>query len=698
MSKTSDPPGPPATRRETAWLALGIATYTGVFTVLAVLRYRSLFAYEWGDLAGINHLMWSTTHGRPFFQSVTEQYFMGHFQPILALLAVPYWIAPNIATLLFFGALAPALGAVPVFLLARRALGPRAGLIWAWAYLLYSPLHNVTLTDFRPVVLAIPLLLAALYAFERERFGWFVGWCVGVVLCQENLGLCVALLAGYAVCRRRPWKWAVTPLVLGVAWFALCTRVLMPMFFRDVAYPFGGYLYLWIGNQPASALVRKILHNPYQYAMLLAAPSRLLLLLKCFWPLCFLPLAAPLILLVPAASWFQLLAVHHSAIHAVRVHWLAAMIPTFFFAAILGARRAQRWLEYLQWAPRTASAVRRLIVIAPLAACAVSNVTPNLLHQQSGVRPIHRPDLAYARNLFDPAFYRCDEEDRTAWRAMATVPADASVSASGDLLPALSHRARVIEFGFTLQYLSGRERDDLDADYIVLHARCESHGASVYAWPGIRRLRDRVRRMMRTGMWEPVFMEGSFLVLRRVREGSANHSQVEAALRHLDQYWSDEAAARHPGGLSDLARSAYEDGDVAAAVSSYQAMARMSPHDPYPCRKAGEILWQMGRRDESLPYFEMANRRAPLCLATCMAFGRMLAAARQPRLAERQFERAIRLLPTDAEPYAALGMICFGQKRLDRAERLLRRAIRLDPGFTAARKLHERCVELRAAP
>ena len=158
MCKTPDSGERRATMLCGAALALGIAAYTAVFTALAVLRYRAFYAYDWGDLAGINQVMWSTVHGRPFFQTVTEQHFMGHFQPMLAVLCVPYFLAPHVATLFFLSSLAIASGAVVVFLLARRVLSPRAALLWAAAYLLYSPLHNVTLTDFRPVVLCIPCL------------------------------------------------------------------------------------------------------------------------------------------------------------------------------------------------------------------------------------------------------------------------------------------------------------------------------------------------------------------------------------------------------------------------------------------------------------------------------------------------------------------------------------------------------------
>ena len=683
---------------DAAVLALGVGAYTAVFTTLAALRCRSFYAYDWGDLAGINQVMWSAVHGRWFFQTVTEQYFMGHFQPILALLCVPYFFVPHVTTLFFLSTLAVALGAVPVYLMGRRFLSPGAGLLWAWAYLLYSPLHNVTLTDFRPVLFCIPCVLAALYVFERKRFGWFCFWCAATVLCQESLGLFVAFLGPYALWRRRPLRWVLTPVLLGTLWFALCARVIMPMLFRDVVYPFGGYLFLWIGNQGAGALITKILNNPWQYALLALSPSRLELLFKAFWPLCFLPFAAPAAMLVPAASWFQLLMVHHSALHAVRVHWLAPMIPTFFFAAILGTRWIERWVgrarstAALGCVP-SSTAVGRGLTLAVLAACALSNLGPSSLVQTSGTRPAHNPAVAYVKSVYDPVLYRMDREDRSAWKAVAAVPADASVSASADLMPALSHRTTLYEFHFTLQYLSGRERNYLDVDYVAIHARCESYGAGIYAWPGIVRLRETTLRMLATGAWEPTFMEREFLVLRRVR--GADPAKVRAAVRHVKECWSDAENEKHPAGRCDLARSAYEAGDPERAVEHYAVLANMSPQDPYPCRKAGEILRQLGRQPEAIGYFKRARERSPLCLDSCLALAKALLAARQLAAAKREYEAAIRLLPTDPEPCAGLGMAYLAQGDIHAAERAFRRAVRLDPSYSRAKKLWERCRDAR---
>ena len=67
-------------------------------------------------------------------------------------------------------AVAVALGALPVYWLARKHLGSeRAALGFALAYLLYPPTQWLTLNEFHPVALACPLLLFAFWYLDEDR-------------------------------------------------------------------------------------------------------------------------------------------------------------------------------------------------------------------------------------------------------------------------------------------------------------------------------------------------------------------------------------------------------------------------------------------------------------------------------------------------------------------------------------------------
>ena len=118
--------------------------------------------------------VWNTAHGH-FLQmtsgdGVQISRLAAHFDPILAAFAPLWWIWPSPEMLLVVQAIAVALGALPVFWLARKHLGSeRAGLGFALVYLLYPATEWLTLNEFHPVALACPFLLFAFWYLDEDR-------------------------------------------------------------------------------------------------------------------------------------------------------------------------------------------------------------------------------------------------------------------------------------------------------------------------------------------------------------------------------------------------------------------------------------------------------------------------------------------------------------------------------------------------
>ena len=113
--------------------------------------------------------------------------------------------------LLVAQAVAIALGALPVFWLARKHLGSeRAALGFALAYLLYPPTQWLTLNEFHPVALACPLLLFAFWYLDEDRLVPFAAcrdrW---PRLTKEEIALVVAGFGiWYALAHGRRWTGA----------------------------------------------------------------------------------------------------------------------------------------------------------------------------------------------------------------------------------------------------------------------------------------------------------------------------------------------------------------------------------------------------------------------------------------------------------------------------------------------------------
>jgi uncharacterized membrane protein len=88
---------------------------------------------------------------------------------------------------------AMALGALPVFLLARKHLrSERAGVAFALVYLLYPATTWTALNEFHPVALATPLLLAAIWALDEHRLVLFSAFALLAATTKEEIPLVIA--------------------------------------------------------------------------------------------------------------------------------------------------------------------------------------------------------------------------------------------------------------------------------------------------------------------------------------------------------------------------------------------------------------------------------------------------------------------------------------------------------------------------
>ena len=152
----------------------------GVWSVVMfMLMHDDFTSYRLGtfDLGSMVHAVWNTAHGRPLeTTSLTGEQVNrlgGHVDPVLVLLA-PLWVlVPSPLTLAGFQIVAVALGAFPVFWLARHHLGSRVAVTVAVAYLLYPWLAWSALDAIHPVTLAIPLLILCVWALDRDRLVLF---------------------------------------------------------------------------------------------------------------------------------------------------------------------------------------------------------------------------------------------------------------------------------------------------------------------------------------------------------------------------------------------------------------------------------------------------------------------------------------------------------------------------------------------
>lgn len=455
-------------------LALAISAFAAGFGALAVLRHRS---FETGrfDLGNMTQAVWSTANGDPL--AVTnlagEQTtrLASHFDPILVLFA-PLWLVwPSPEALLVAQAVALALGALPVFWLARKHLGSEhAGLGFALAYLLFPATQWVALSDFHAVALACPLLLFAFWYLDEDRLVPFVIFAALACTTKEEIPLAVAGLGlWYAVARRRR-RVGIVIVVAGAAIAAFALGVVEH--FNDGGGPFAGR-YDEVGGSP-TGMLRTLASNPLVIARALFDWEGLGYVLALLAPLAFLPLAAPLALLPALPDLALNLLSSTDTQTSIHFQYVAPLVPGLFAAAIFAAARLER------------PTVKPLVVLV-LAANFVLGAIPLW-----GAIPGGEDLQADAARISD--------HDRTAERALRLIPGDAVVSASNSLGAHLSGRRRFLSFPIRA-----------DATWTAVDERSPGYLDRFAPGP----YANAIGRLRRDPRWQLVFDEDGVLVFRR---------------------------------------------------------------------------------------------------------------------------------------------------------------------------------------
>lgn len=335
---------------------------------VAVVFAASVYKYEnFGqgyDQIDFEQAIWNTTQGHVMEDSrfnFTGSVFGMDWMPMLFFFVPVYALLPSALPLFFLQIVASALGAVPVYWLARDKLGSKvAGLGAGVLYLLYPTLLHTALNPFQVRLFAVTLLLFALYYFERGNLKLFALTAGIAMLARTDVSLVVAMFGLYALFTRRKWPFAVVPLVAGLAYFAVSTFLIVPAFafpgaFSRPAGPVADPMACWpCGTNPIVAyyghlgssgpeILGYIVTHPVKVAQLMFTGPKIEYILSLLLPLAFLPLFAPraLILILPTLL-LNLLSLRSSQF-SYESHYSLLMIPGLFLAAIYGADTLRRW-------------------------------------------------------------------------------------------------------------------------------------------------------------------------------------------------------------------------------------------------------------------------------------------------------------------------------------------------------------------
>ena len=152
----------------TKFMAIAAAIYFLAFSSLSILRHESFHSTAF-DLGIFDQNVWIFSQGHNAVNTVNGFYpFADHIQPILFITAIIYKLAASPNLLVALQAALISLGAIPLYLIARKKISQAGAAAFVAAYFLYPPTQFFTLFDFHTEAFLVPFLLFALY-FLLER-------------------------------------------------------------------------------------------------------------------------------------------------------------------------------------------------------------------------------------------------------------------------------------------------------------------------------------------------------------------------------------------------------------------------------------------------------------------------------------------------------------------------------------------------
>lgn len=229
-----------AALRSAAWIERNAPRLLAGLLALYVLGFSLAWIYKYAhfgqgyDQVDFEQAIWNTTQGRPFADSrfsFTDSVFGLDWMPLLGLFVPVYALLPGAQALAVLQVIGTALGAVPIYRLAKVKLGTaRHGLVFGLAWLLYPTVQYSVMDPFQIRLFAVTALLWALYFFETDRLGPFL-LCTGIaVLARTDVALVALMFGIYAALARRGVRWTVAPLLLGGGYFLVVMTLIVPAF------------------------------------------------------------------------------------------------------------------------------------------------------------------------------------------------------------------------------------------------------------------------------------------------------------------------------------------------------------------------------------------------------------------------------------------------------------------------------------
>lgn len=436
------------TKKNIIILAILILAYTLYFSWATISRHQNLFSGRY-DLGNMEQTVWNTSEGRIFQMTNPDTSNISsrlsfHSDFLLILIAPIYKIFPFTETLLIIQAFVVALGAIPVYLIAKHIFKRnRLPLLFSLLYLLSPIVERANIFDFHSEVLAITFLLFTFYFLLTNRLKSFLLFFFLALISKETISLTLAAICFWGIIKNKNRKLCVFLLVFCFAYFFLMVKFLIPQANETTANHFA-LRHFEEGEEGLEKLALSYFTSPIKSIIILISNDTHKYLFKIFSESGFLALFSPLTLLFTLPTTLINILVKDSQFRSLKYQYSASIVPGLIISTIYGTQilikklQKYKFLAMKQWSNGTIIIVAILIIIYSL-------------HKYSPLPLIGKSPYLDFLSYHYPA-----KQKLTEWAAK--IPEGASVSATNNAGSHLAKRQNLYAFPNKIN----------EADYIVI--------------------------------------------------------------------------------------------------------------------------------------------------------------------------------------------------------------------------------------
>lgn len=427
--------------------------YGSIFTFLKIAQHRSFFSYEYEDDARVVQLIHNTSKSfstpyQTIFQSDNKSIFDDHFSPLYYVLAVYYKLFPHTYSIFVLICFSYGVSVLLIFKFAKDLLkNDKHAFVISLIYLFYPPLHYTMLGSLGIKIFVLPLFLMNFFYLHKKNFTMYMISLILTCLAMEDIAFIFIMIGVYQIFKKYPLKWWLTTILFSIIYLIFSVYMSeqfcrIRIFEDDANFAKLNYL-----NFNAIIFVFKEYLLNLNNFLSLFTWIKLRFLVFLLGPLLFLPLFSVQFYL-PIVIFFEII-VANNTFKNQNSYYLATIIPFIFIGFIFAINNLKKIIN---------TKIINFILYSIMIVCIINLFTRNIIGPTSEENILlgAQAPILYnnesnffikTKNIFKKEFYTLSLSDKTAWELINIIPKKASVTATGDLLPALANRKTLYEFG-----------------------------------------------------------------------------------------------------------------------------------------------------------------------------------------------------------------------------------------------------------